>query len=241
MAISCSTQSGIAWVTLGNRRAGNALDDRQAAALHDTCRRIIEDDAVRVAVFTGAGAVFCSPPPGIRARPAAEAIAAIVKPTIAALNGDATGPGLELALACDIRLAARGSRLAMDQVTRGEMPSDGGTQRLPRLIARSYAADMLLTGRRLTAAEAQRIGLVTEVTAAAQLQARTRALAQALAAMAPIAARYVKEAIREGMETTLAQGLRLEADLAVLLHTTKDRAEGISSFLERREPRFTGS
>lgn len=241
MAIRCSTQGGIAWVTLGNTRAGNALDDRLAAALRDACRRIVEDDTVRVAVFTGAAAIFCSPPPGIRATPAAEAIAAIPKPTIAALNGDATGAGLELALACDIRLAARGSRMAMDQVARGEMPGDGGTQRLPRLITRSYAIDMLLTGRRLTASQAQRIGLVTEVVPAAQLRQRTKELAQALAAMAPVAARYVKEAIREGMETTLAQGLRLEADLAVLLHTTKDRAEGISSFLERREPRFTGS
>lgn len=241
MAIRCSTQGSIAWVTLDNPRSGNALDDRLAAALRDVCQRIAEDDAVHVAVFTASGAVFCSPPPRMHATPAADAIAAIPKPTIASLNGDATGPGLELALACDIRIAARSVRLAMDQVTWGGMPRDGGTQRLPRLIPRSYAIDMLLTGRRITASEALRMGLVTEAVPAPQLQSRTLSSAQALAALAPIAARYVKEAIREGMETTLPQALRLEADLAVLLHTTQDRAEGIAAFLGRREPRFKGA
>ncbi len=120
------------------------------------------------------------------------------------------------------------------------MPWDGGTQRLPRLLPRGIAVEMLLTGRVLTAVEGELWGLVSRVMTPTGLQSAADALAVRLAAMAPTAASYAKEAILRGMDLPLEQGVRLEADLAVLLHSTKDRAEGIQSFLEKRSPKFTG-
>ena len=158
----------------------------------------------------------------------------------ALLNGDAIDHGLELALACDLRLAADNARFGMTQVTRGSMPWDGGTQRLPRIVGRAWAADLLLTGRLVDAQEALDIGLVHEVHPSERLPERGEQLARSLAALAPIASRYAKESVLKGMDMTLDQGMRLEMDLNLILQTTLDRAEGIASFLERREPTFRG-
>jgi enoyl-CoA hydratase/carnithine racemase len=168
-------------------------------------------------------------------------VASLAIPVIAAINGDALGQGLELALACDIRIAVGSARFGFPQIASGSMPRDGGTQRLPRLIGRGKAMEMLLTGQSVDAAEAYRIGLVSKVVRQEELMPAAMDIAQSLASRAPLAVRYGKEAVLKGMDLTLEQGLRLEADLYFLLQTTRDRAEGIKAFLEKRSPKFKGT
>lgn len=242
----------VASITLNRPDSGNRIDEILAAGLRDACRRALEDDEAYVVLITGTGAVFSAGAAGLPGdaaaleeamsrRRVADALSAIPKPTIGAINGDAIGQGLELALACDLRIAAEGARLALDQVRHGLIPWDGGTQRLPRLIARGVAVDMILTGRSIDAVEARDAGLVSEVLPGASVPQRGKELADRLASMAPIAAGYVKEAVHKGMDMPLDQAIRLEADLALLLHTTRDRAEGIQAFLQRRRSEFRGT
>ena len=170
----------------------------------------------------------------------ADAVASINCPVIAAINGDALGEGLELALSCDIRLASAQARFALPQVARGLMPVDGGTQRLPRIIGRGKALELLLTAATISAQEAFEIGLVSRVVPPEKLAGEVKALAETIAGKGPIAVRYIKEAVNKGLDMTLEQGLRLEADLYFLLHTTEDRTEGIRAFLGKKAPRFKG-
>jgi enoyl-CoA hydratase len=170
----------------------------------------------------------------------AEAIAGIDRPTIAALNGDAFGQGLELALACDIRIAASEVKLGLPQILEGHIPVDGGTQRLARIVGKGKALEMVLTGEIIDAQEALEIGLVNRVFSRDDLVAEAEAMAKTIESKAPLALRYCKEAVNKGLDLTLEQGLRLEADLYFLLHTTADRAEGIRSFLEKRLPDYKG-
>jgi enoyl-CoA hydratase/carnithine racemase len=159
---------------------------------------------------------------------------------IAAINGDATGQGLELALACDIRVATEASHFGLPHIKKGLIPWDGGTQRLSRLVGSGKTLEMILTGEMIDAQEALRIGLVNKVVPREELMKAVTGLAQEMASKGPIALRYAKEAIHKGMDLTLEQGLRLEADLYLLLHTTKDRSEGIKAFREKKVPRFEG-
>lgn len=238
---------GIATVTLNRPRANNALNTTMAQELADAGAAIDQNEGVRVVIVTGAGKVFSadtdlsrqggSPLP--RFSPA-DALSRIRCPVIAAINGDAIGQGLELALAADIRIAARTARLGLNHIKSGLIPWDGGTQRLPRLVGRAKALEMLLTGELLTASEAGRIGLVNRVVPAAELSSVVGAIAREIAASAPLALQYAKEAVRQGVDLTLPQGLRLETDLYLLLQTTADRTEGITAFLEKRPPRFQG-
>ena len=169
------------------------------------------------------------------------AVAALAIPVLVALNGDATGPGLELALAGDLRICVPSARFGFTGLARGVLPQDGGTQRLPRLVGPAWARDMLLTGRMVDAKEALSIGLVNRVTQEpGGLKAAAEELAAEITGGSPIGARYAKEAVGKGMDLSLEQGLRLEADLNVILQSTSDRAEGIESFIERRGPEFTG-
>lgn len=161
-------------------------------------------------------------------------------PAIAAINGDALGKGLELALACDLRLAAETARLGLPEIASRHILHDGGTQRLPRLIGRARALEMILLGESINAIEARLIGLVDKVVPPEELLPMANKLAQQIAAYAPVAVRYSKEAITKGSELTLEQGLRLESDLYALLQTTGDRTEGITSFLEKKPPEFKG-
>src|SRR5205085_6523767 len=159
---------------------------------------------------------------------------------IAAIRGVALGGGLELALACDIRIAADDALLGLTEIDLAIIPGGGGTQRLPRLVGRGKALEMILTGARLSAAEALRIGLVERVVPVADLMPTARALAATIAEKAPVALRYAKEAVVSGLELPLADGLRLENDLATLLRTTEDRVEGARAFVEKRKPKWTG-
>ncbi len=244
----------VAWLTLNRPTEGNAIDSRLASEIGDVCQSINEDDDIRVTILSGAGTAFCSgldfrtlpsPEPGesVPANPSAtasKALASLNCPVIAAINGDAYGAGLELALACDIRIAVDHARLGLPDTAYGLIPGGGGTQRLPRLVGKGKATEMLLTAEPIDAEEAYRCGLVCKVVPAENLEREAESLANTLASRAPIAVRYAKEAINKGMDMTLDQGLRLEADLSFLLQSTEDRDEGIKAFIEKRKGQFAG-
>jgi enoyl-CoA hydratase/carnithine racemase len=224
-----------------------------ANELTDACFAITSDDEIRVIILTGTGEnpfsageslvgeVFKVSEEGrIRFWSLAEPIAKLDRPIIVAINGDALGQGLELALACDLRIAAETSHFGLPHIGGGLIPWDGGTQRLPRLVGKGKAIEMILSGEIIDAQEAYRIGLVNRVISPAKLMAGVLKMAQEMAAKGPIALRYAKEAIYKGMDLTLEQGLRLEADLYLLLHTTGDRTEGIEAFRNKRTPRLKG-
>ena len=218
-----------------------------AAYLREVCGELSADRSVRVVILTGNGAVFStgrevpSSPAALSGLRAATSVSSLPMPVLVALNGDATDHGLEIALAGDLRLAASGITLGFSFPATGTIPFDGGTQRLPRQVGPAWAKDMLLTGRRVTAEEALAIGLVNRVTGPGEdVLELTRELANNILEGSPLGARYVKEAISSGADLTLGQALGLEADLNIILQSTADRAEGISSFLERRFPKFTG-
>jgi enoyl-CoA hydratase len=243
-AIIYTKKDHIGCITLNRPQAGNRINLKLAEELEDVCLRVNEDDDIYVVIITGAGdKAFCtgSEPekPGARYS-AAHAIAGIEKPVIAAVNGDALGQGLELALSCDIRLASDKAKFGFPQIAQGLIPFDGGTQRLPRIVGRGKALELILGAETITAREALGIGLVSRVVKGANLAAETEALARTMANKAPIALRFIKEAVNKGLDLTLEQGLRLEADLYFLLHTTADRTEGINAFLKKRKPKFKG-
>jgi enoyl-CoA hydratase/carnithine racemase len=170
----------------------------------------------------------------------ADPIAKIEQPVIAAINGNAFGRGLELALASDMRICSQNARFSMPQVAQAKFPCDGGTQRLSRLVGKSKGLELILVGEMIDAQEAFQIGLVSKVVPSDQLMVVAMDMAREMVSKSPIALRYAKEAIHKGMDLTLEQGLRLEADLYLLIHTTKDWAEGIQAFREKRTPKFEG-
>jgi enoyl-CoA hydratase/carnithine racemase len=160
--------------------------------------------------------------------------------TIAAIDGVAMGEGLELALACDVRIASDRASFCLPHTAHGLIPSGGGTQRLPRLVGKGKALEMILTAEPIDAEEALNIGLVSKVVSPAKLFSIVEEWADRITKQAPIALRYAKEAVNKGMDISLEQGLRLEADLYFLIQTTEDRMEGIRAFKEKRPPRFKG-
>jgi enoyl-CoA hydratase len=248
---------GVATVTLNRPEVHNAMNERMRADLTRCFGDLATSDAVRVVVVTGAGErafsagadirEFVAPQAPVRFRESRRrvdfrtAMDRCPQPIIAAIRGYALGGGLELALACDLRLASEDAQLGLTEINLAIIPGGGGTQRLPRLIGRGRALEMILTGARIDAREALRIGLVERVVPGAGVLAAARELARTLADKAPVALRYAKEAVVKGLELPLANGLRLEADLATLLRTTEDRVEGAKAFLEKRKPRFTGT
>ena len=170
-----------------------------------------------------------------------DALCNLKAPVIASINGDAMEHGLELALCADIRLCCDEASFRIDDLSVGNnFPWDGGTQRLPRLVGHSWALDMLLTGRTISAQEALTIGLVNKVTRRESLEETSYMVARKICMGGQIANEYAKEAVYKGSEMSLAQGLRLEADLNIILQSTKDRTEGIKSFIENRSPNFSG-
>jgi enoyl-CoA hydratase len=169
-----------------------------------------------------------------------ESLAKLDQPVIACIMGNAIGQRLEIALACDLRICSDSAHFAMNHITYGDIPWDGGTQRLSRLVGRAKAMEMIFTGDIIDAYEAHRTGLVHRVVPEVELLEKAMDMARELTTKSSISIRYAKEAINKGMDFTLEQGLRLEADLYFLLHTTKDRNEGIRAFQEKRTPRFEG-
>jgi enoyl-CoA hydratase len=203
------------------------------------------DDGVRLVVVQGSGKAFCLGVEGAgeweRRHDWVAAVGRLSCPVVVALNGDAVAEGCELALACDLRIASLGAGLSLPQVAEGRLPSHGATQRLPRLVGRTRALDLLLSGRRIAAREAARIGLVTRALPARSFAAAVRGQVKDLLEKGPIALRLAKEAVTKGLDLSLEQGVRLEQDLYVLLQTTADRAEGVRAFREKRPPRLRGA
>ena len=240
--VSYTSKDHVAYITLNRPETDNSINLKLVQELEDVCLKINQDEDIYVVILTGAGdKAFCK---GSELEKSgtiysvAAAIASIAQPVIAAINGDALGQGLELALGCDIRLASDKAKFSFPQLAQGLIPSDGGTQRLPRIVGRGKALELILTAETITAEEAFETGLVSKVVGRANLAAEAEALARTIASRGPIALRFIKEAVNKGLDLTLEQGLRLEADLYFLLHTTADRREGITAFLEKRPPRF---
>ena len=233
----------IAVIKLARPDSGNRLDDAFLRELDDACATINDDAGVRVAILTAEGGVFCSGWDGDglvgRADPFA-CLESMGQPIICALNGEATSAGLELALACDVRIAAESATFSLPETAQGQLPMGGGTQRLARLVGRGEALRLILLGEEIDAAEAYRIGLVSAVFPRDQLDDNARTLAERMASRGPLALRYAKEAVRRGLEQPLDQALRYETDLTVILQSTDDRAEGAKAFLEKRAPKFEG-
>lgn len=241
--MTCSFGDGIAWVRLDLGAIGGHVDERAARTLCDLSEELELDDRVSVVVLSGSAGAFCtgvSHGPWQRHHDWVEGVARLTRPVVAVVNGDAVAEGCELALACDLRISADRAGFCLPQVARGDFPCHGGIQRLARLVGRMRAMEILLSGRRVTAAEAQRIGLVTFTAPRTRLEKKAREYVTALARRAPIALRLAKEAVVKGADLPFEQGIRLEQDLYALLQTTADRREGIDSFLSGRPPRFQG-
>jgi enoyl-CoA hydratase len=243
-AVIYAKKDHIARITLNRPDADNVINRQLTRELEDVCRGVNQDDDVYVVIITGAGdKAFCGGGEmGESGAPynVAAVVAGIDRPVIAAVNGDALGQGAELALSCDIRLASQRARFGFSQVASGLIPVDGGTQRLPRIVGKGKALELILTADAISAGEALEIGLVSAVFPQEKLAAEAETLARTMASKGPVALRFAKEAVNKGLDLTLEQGLRLEADLYFLLHTTADRTEGIKSFLEKRTPEFKG-
>ena len=245
--ITVDLRHPIAEIRLNRAANGNTIDALVLDELDRAASTISDDRAVHVVLLTADGDDFSrgggaaqqafdpSQAPGLRC------LEEMGQPVIACIQGEAAAEGLELALACDLRIAAVGALFSMPQVANGSTPSLGGTVRLPRIVGRSIASAMILLGQTLDAAEALRYGLVNAVVPAADLRTRAEEMAAAIAAQGPLAVRYAKEAMREGTDMPLSQALRFETDLTIILQTTADRAEGVRAFLDKRPPKFTGS
>ena len=242
--LSVQRQGLIATIALKRPRAANRINQAMALELAEACAELDVADDVRAVVITGDGASFSVGWEPVRRgsalAQAAHAVAAVRRPVVAAINGDCLDQGLELALACDFRVTVPEARFGMRHVASGLLPWDGGTQRLPRLVGRPQAIRLLLTAEFIHADEALRIGLVHHIATDGDLHKSVTDITRRLLDGAPIAAAYAKEAALAGMDLTLDQGLRLEADLSILLYGTQDRAEGLSSFHERRKPKYQG-
>ena len=208
-------------------------------ALSSAYESIRENDSLQLLILTATGKVFSVDKIGNSSGDSAKQLSTLAIPVLVALNGDATGSGLELALAGDLRVCVPSAKFSFPGLERGAMPKDGGTQRLPRLVGPAWAKDMLLTGRSVDANEALSIGLVNRVSE--DITETIAELSSQITGGSPIGVRYAKEAVGKGIDLTLEQGLRLEADLNVILQSTSDRSEGLRSFLEKRPPKFIDS
>mgnify|MGYP006271300239 CR=1 FL=1 len=241
----------IAYVTYNRPERLNACDKETYALLADTWRRFDADPNTRVAILTGAGdRAFCAGSdikgegfgdPNVPAGNGLfDVIGFLKKPVIAAIHGHCNGGGLEQALACDIRVATTEAMFGLGEVRLGVLPGGGGTQRLPRLIPRGRALEMLYTGSRIDAAEALRLGLVDHVVPRAELMAKAEAIAGAICESAPLAVEKIRECVVRGMEMPLEQGLKVEKDLFGFLRRTEDSKEGAAAFAAKRPPKWQG-
>lgn len=256
MTVDLDRNGAVALITVNRPEALNAFNSAQLEALAARVDEVSADTTVRAIIITGAGERAFIAGADIKemlnktpleARTFAmlgQAVCAAIErapqPTIAAVNGFALGGGCEIALACDIRLAAKGAAFGQPEVGLGIFPGWGGTQRLPRLVGAGIAKELIFTGRRVGAEEALRIGLVNAIHPAEDLLPRARELAAQIAAQAPLGVRHAKEAINHAFGETTS-GFEQEAQLFALLFGTADQREGMGAFAERRKAQFTGS
>jgi len=255
-SLRVEARDGIALVTIDREKRLNALDARTIEELDQTFSRLKDDPQARAVVLTGAGEkafVAGADIEELRGLDAEEARALarrgqqvfdriewLGKPVVAAINGFALGGGCELAMACHVRVAAETASLGTPEAKLGLMCGYGGTQRLPRLVGRGAALEMLLTGDRIDAREALRIGLVDRVVPKEALLAESESLARRMSANAPLALRAILEAVHGGLDRPLSEAQEGEAQLFGELAATEDAREGTSAFLEKRKPQFRG-
>lgn len=247
----------VALLTINRPQVLNALNTPTMGELHRAVLELTQDIGVRAVIITGSGdksfvagadineLAVRRPAQGkehaLKGQHVFDLIENMGKPVIAAINGYALGGGCELAMACTLRIASNTARIGQPEINLGLIPGYGGTQRLPRLVGKGVALEMLLTGRRIDADEALRIGLVSRVVPAETLMAEAMTLASDLAGRAPIAMQYIIEAVNRGLEVSFDKAQFLEATLFGLVASTEDMREGTSAFLQKRKPEFKGS
>jgi len=251
--LSCAIENAVATLML-NHPPVNALTPEVLVELDASFDALAENSRVKVVILTGAGRCFVAGADikviaaipssregkemAVRGQAIFNKIELLEKPVIAAINGPCLGGGLELAMCCHIRLAAEGARLGQPEINLGIIPGFGGTQRLSRLVGRSRALELILTGDLISASEAKAIGLVSQVLPPEELLRRAQGLARKIASKGHLAARAALRAIREGAELKLEEGLLQEAQLFGDLCDSEDKREGVSAFLEKRQPQF---
>jgi enoyl-CoA hydratase len=249
-------KGAIAYVTVNRSQVLNALNTPTWKDLRTAFEDAQNDATVRGVILTGAGnkAFIAGADIGELAHLTAfeaeqssrfgqevlDLIENLGKPVIAAVNGFALGGGCETAMACTVRIAVDGAKFGQPEVTLGLVPGGGGTQRLPRLVGKGRALQLILSGEMISAQEAYRIGLVNEIVPPAELITRAEAILKKIASNAPIAVKFALEATNKGLETSQAEGLLLEASYFGLCAATEDKKEGTSAFLEKRKPQFCG-
>jgi enoyl-CoA hydratase/carnithine racemase len=249
-------KDAIAYVTLNRPKVLNALSQRTWEDLRAAFEDARDDAAVRGVILTGAGDKAFIAGADISELAHVTSVEAeksssygqevlnlvenLGKPVIAAINGYALGGGCETAMACTIRIAVENAKFGQPEVTLGLIPGGGGTQRLPRLVGKGRALQLILSGGMINAQEAYRIGLVNEVVPAADLITRAEGILKQIFSNAPLAVKYSLEAVNKGLETSQAEGLSLEASLFGICAGTEDKKEGTQAFLEKRKPQFQG-
>src|SRR3989475_11072001 len=247
---------GIAFVTINRPDKLNALNDRVIDELAAAAERVAVQSDIKGAIITGAGpkafvagadigelsqqGPFDGKARALRGQAVLRRIETCGKPVVAAVNGFALGGGCELAMACHLRLASDTARFGQPEVKLGIAPGYGGTQRLPRLVGKGVAFQLILSGEMIDAQEAYRIGLVNKVVPAADLLAESEKVLRGILTMGPLAVRLAMEAVDQGLEMSLDEGLLLEANHFGLLAATQDMKEGLTAFLEKRSARFQG-
>jgi len=254
--VAYEKKGAIAYVRVNRPKVLNALNTPTWADLRTAFEDARDDDAVRGVILTGAGdkAFIAGADIGELAHASAveaeqasrfgqevlELVENLGKPVIAAVNGFALGGGCETAMACTIRIAVDAARFGQPEVKLGLLPGGGGTQRLPRLVGKGRALQLILSGGMISAQEAYRVGLVNEIVPAANLIARAEEILNQISANAPVAVRLSLEAVNKGMDTSQSEGFALEASYFGLCAATDDKKEGTSAFLEKRAPQFHG-
>lgn len=252
--IRLETGNGIARLVVDRPEVRNALDAETVREIHGALDAIETDDSVRVLIVTGAGEKVFVAGADVRtllARSTRDVLRAannrlftrlenVAVPTIAAINGFALGGGLELALACDIRLAAENAKLGFPETGLGILPGAGGTQRLPRTVGTGVAKEMILAGTILDAEDAMRVGLVNRVVPLARLGDAARELADRIAKRAPVAVRLAKMAVNAAANAPASVGMELEIAAQSVLNSTADMKEGMTAFLEKRKAEYRG-
>ena len=248
--------NGIARVIINRPKVLNALNTPTWANLRTVFEDARDDDSVRGIILTGAGdkafiagadiselaqaGAFQAEESSRFGQAVLELIENLGKPVVAAINGFALGAGCETAMACTIRIAVENAKFGQPEVKLGLLPGGGGTQRLPRLVGKGRALQLIFSGEMIDAQEAYRIGLVNEVVSAANLMARAETILKQISANAPIAIKFAIEATNKGLDTSQSEGLALEASYFGICAATDDKKEGTSAFLEKRVPQFHG-